>query len=358
MSRHSKQSEELHYVEHLRRRLDSLLNAAEKMDFETDQAANAWRSYQDVRSTSMRRSNSMRSLNRSIGGDSARHMDQMSNSFPNNFNPNQMAPNQQFQNGPPMNHHDPRNGPMNPQMNGPPMHQQMNGPRGMDPRGMDTRSLDPRMDPRGMDPRGMDTRSLDPRMDPRGMDPRAMDPRGMDPRGMDPRGMDPRSHMNHPPNARGDRSSNFPQEEIGHTYTNVSYDGRMNLETDPRNPRWEPQKRGNSHRNQKAPPEGMDMGPSKQRGGMITQEELKRRIELQQKENQTQSLEVQQMQFHQQQFNQRQQLHQQQQQQHQQQQQQYPPAAQRQIATANVVHPMKAESPLQSIGRPADNHQR
>ena len=38
MRRHSTQQEEQHYVDHLRRKLDALLHAAEKMDFEADQA--------------------------------------------------------------------------------------------------------------------------------------------------------------------------------------------------------------------------------------------------------------------------------------------------------------------------------
>ena len=91
------------------------------MDFEADQAAHAWRSY-----STMKRSNSMRSLARSEGRGP--HMAQeMSNSFPNNFG-NQMPPGGQFQNGQqfqngPQNHH--MNGP-GPQMNGP--GPQMNGP--------------------------------------------------------------------------------------------------------------------------------------------------------------------------------------------------------------------------------------
>ena len=143
----------------------------------------------------------------------------------------------------------------------------------------------------------------------------------------------------------------YPPEEIGHTYTNVSYDGRsVNMETDPRsnNRNFEqPQKRAHAHR----PPDGIDMG-QKRRGGMITQEELKRRIEMQQKEQQQMQ---QQMQFHQQQFNQRQQQQQQFNMQPQQQQKARNPypavslSGQRPMAPQSVAQPIKAESPLQSI---------
>merc|ERR1712131_88525 len=46
MSRHSTVNEERHYIEHLRRRLDTLLNAANAIDFEAGQAASAWNDYQ------------------------------------------------------------------------------------------------------------------------------------------------------------------------------------------------------------------------------------------------------------------------------------------------------------------------
>jgi len=90
---------------------------------------------------------------------------------------------------------------------------------------------------------------------------------------------------------------------------------------------------------------------NRKRGGIITQEELKKRIEIQQKEN-----EQRQMQFHQ--FNP------QRQQDFNPQRQQYVTGQPRfinatQIAPPTQINqPIKAESPLQSIGRPANNHQR